>query len=290
MEIDETVEPSYATVLVAEASRRDAMAMRRILGAYGLRTIVLVNSAERALAFLARESCDVILTEYPLRDTNGVRLIESVRRLYPDTPIIMVSGINDERLIAAAIHAGASDFIAKDARVHAELYKAIRTALTSRPEPREQTREEAVAVVERGPSATTRASIDANWLVDPFTEGTHLDPFERSPLLTAAYANDQWSAAVDEFADYIRVCVDPLGTSVRVREDALLRAFIDQGLGPQEILSAYRGAIRELMVDPIFAGIDPRISISAVLVRILCRWGQDYQWQLWLQANENHAA
>ena len=284
MEIDETVEPSYATVLVAEASPSDALAMRRILGAYGLRTIVLVDSAERALAFLARESCDVILTEYPLRDTNGIRLVESVRRLYPETPVIMVSGVNDERLIAAAIHAGASDFIAKDARVQAELYKAIRAALAPKPKPSEQTREE--AIVEPGPRATTRANIDANWLVDPFTEGTHLDPFERSSLLTAAYGNDQWSAAVNAFADYIRVCVDPLGTSVRVHEDALLRTFIDQGLGPQEILSAYRGAVRELTVDPIFAGIDPRISISAVLARILCRWGQDYQWQLWLQANE----
>lgn len=282
MEIDETVEPSYATVLVAEADPSDALAMRRILGAYGLRTIVLVDSVERALGFLARESCDVILTEYPLGDTNGVRLIESVRRLYPETPVIMVSGINDERLIAAAIRAGASDFIAKDARVHAELYKAIRTALT--PRPHAQPLEE--AVIEHGSGATTRANFDANWLVDPFSEGTHLDPFERSSLLAGAYGNEQWSGVVDAFAGYIRACVDPLETTAREREDALVRTFIDAGLGPQEILSAYRGTVRELTVDPTFATLEPRISVSAVLARILCRWGQDYQWQLWLQANE----
>jgi CheY-like chemotaxis protein len=284
MDIEERVEPNFATVLVVDTSPGDAMAMRRMLGVFGLRTIVLVDSAERALAFLSRESCDLVLTEYALRDLNGVHLVESVRRLYPETPVVMVSGINDERLIAAAIAAGAADFIPKDARLQADLFKAIRTALA--PKPRQVETIHAEQPVERGPGATTRANIDANWLVDPFTEGTHLDAFERSTLLIAGYTNERWSAAVTEFAEYIRVCVDPLGTSVRLREDALLRTFIDQGLGPQEILSVFRGAVRELTVDPLFAGLEPRVGLSAVLARMLCRWGQDYQWQLWLQINE----
>jgi DNA-binding NarL/FixJ family response regulator len=284
MDMEERVEPNFATVLVVETSPGDAMAMRRMLGVFGLRTIVLVDSAERALAFLSRESCDLILTEYALRDTNGVHLIESVRRLYPETPVVMVSGINDERLIAAAIAAGAADFIPKDARLQADLFKAIRAALAPKPRQAKAVREEQPA--EHGPGATTRANIDANWLVDPFTEGTHLDAFERSTLLHTAFANEQWATAVNEFTEYIRVCVDPLGTSVRVREDGLLRTFIDNGLGPKEILAVFRGAVHELTVDPLFAVLEPRVSLSAVLARILCRWGQDYQWQLWLQINE----
>jgi DNA-binding NarL/FixJ family response regulator len=283
MEITEHVEQNFATVLVVEASPGDAMAMRRMLGVLGLRTIVLVDSAERALAFLARESCDLILSEYALKDTNGVHLIENVRRLYPETPVIMVSGVNDERLIAAAIAAGAEDFIPKDARLQADLFKAIRAALAPKPKQRDAVPELAV---EHGPAATTLGNIDANWLVNPFTEGTHLDAFERSTLLHAGYANEQLAAAVNEFAEYIRVCLDPAGTDVRVHEEALLRIFIDQGLGPSEILAVFRGAVHELTVDPLFAIMDPRVSLSAVLARILCRWGQDYQWQLWLQINE----
>jgi CheY-like chemotaxis protein len=284
MEVAEHVEPNFATVLVVEASPGDAMAMRRMLGVFGLRTIVLVDSAERALAFLARESCDVILTEYALKDTNGVHLIESVRHLYPETPVVMVSGVNDERLIAAAIAAGAADFIPKDTRLQAELFKAIRAALA--PKPEQPKAVHAAQPVEHGADATTRGNIDANWLVDPFAEGTHLDAFERSTLLHAGYTNERSHAAVKEFAEYIRVCLDPAGTSVRIREDGLLRTCIDQGLGPKEILAVFRGAVHELTVDPLFAIMEPRVSLSAVLARILCRWGQDYQWQLWLQINE----
>ncbi len=285
MDIEERPEPSFATVLVVETSPRDALALRRMLGVFGLRTVVLVDSAGRALAFLSRESCDVILTAYALKETNGLNLIRDVRRLYPDTPVIMVSGINDERLIAAAIHAGASDFIPKDARLQADLFKAIRTALAPRPKDLQVVAQEE-HVVEHGPSATTRANIDANWLVDPFIEGTHLDAFDGSTLLNTAFTNERWSAAVTQFSEYIYVCVDPAGTGVRAREDALLRTFVDHGLGPKEIVTVFRGAVHELTVDPLFASLDPRVSLSAVLARILARWGQDYQWQLWLQLNE----
>lgn len=284
MDIDEKLEPNYATVLVVEASPGDAMALRRMLGVYGLRTIVLVDSAERALAFLARESCDLILTEYPLKEMNGVRLIEQVQHSYPETPVIMVSGFNDERLIAAALAAGAADFIAKDARLQVQLFAAIRAALA--PKAPHHAAEPEQVDTQPGPTVTTRANIDANWLADPFIEGTHLDPFERSSLLAGALGNDQWAAASEEFANYIRACVDPLVSGAKAREDALVRTFIDSGFGPQEILSVFRGTVQELTVDPLFAGLDPRISLSAVLARVLCRWGQDYQWQLWLQINE----
>lgn len=285
MDIEEKAPPNFATVLVVETSPRDAMTLRRMLGVFGLRTVVLVDSAERALAFLSRESCDVIVTEYALKDADGVHLIHEVRRLYPGTPTIMVSGINDERLIAAAIHAGASDFIPKDSRLQADLFKAIHTALAPKPKPVYIERE-TQAESEKEHDATTRANIDANWLVDPFIEGTHLDAFDGSTLLNAAFTNERWSAAVTQFAEYIYVCVDPAGTGVRPREDGLLRTFIDDGLGPKEILAVFRGAVRELTVNPLFATLEPRVSLSAVLARILCRWGQDYQWQLWLQLNE----
>ncbi len=284
MEIDEKVEPNYATVLVVEASPGDAMALRRMLGVYGLRTIVLVDSAERALAFLARESCDLILTEYPLKEMNGVRLIEQVRYSYPETPIIMVSGVNDERLIAAAISAGAAGFIAKDALLQVHLFAAIRSALA--PKAPARTAEPEHADADAGAAATVHGNIDANWLLDPFIEGTHLDAFDRSSLLAGGLGDAQWAAATDAFANYIRVCVDPLASGARAREEVLVRTFIDSGFGPQEILTVFRGAVRELTVDPLFAGLNPHVSLSAILARVLCRWGQDYQWQVWLRINE----
>jgi DNA-binding NarL/FixJ family response regulator len=284
MEIDEKVAPNFATVLVAEANPGDAMALRRMLGVYGLRTIVLVDSAERALAFLERESCDLILTEYPLKKMNGVRLIDQVHHAYPETPVIMVSGVNDERLIAAAISAGAADFIAKDALLQVHLFRAIKAALAPKA-PVQATKPEH-ADADPGPTATTHANIDANWLVDPFVEGTHLDAFDRSSLLAHTLDDAGWAAATDSFANYIRACVDPLASGVRAREEVLVRMFIDSGFGPQEILTAFRGAVRELTVDPLFINVKPRVSLSAVLARVLCRWGQDYQWQLWLQINE----
>ena len=106
------------------------------------------------------------------------------------------------------------------------------------------------------------------------------------PCWQAASANAQWAAATDAFANYIRVCVDPLASGARAREEVLVRTFIDSGFGPQEILTVFRGAVRELTVDPLFAGLNPRVSLSAILARVLCRWGQDYQWQVWLHINE----
>ena len=284
MDFEEKAAPNFATVLVVEANPGDAMALRRMLGVYGLRTIVLVDSAERALAFLARESCDLMLTEYPLKEMNGIRLLEQVHHAYPETRAIMVSGVNDERLIAAAINAGAADFIAKDALLQVHLFTAIRKALATPATPVAMAPEH--PNVAPGLEVITHANIDANWLLDPAVEGTHLDAFDRSSVLAGALDEEHWAAARDGFANYIRVCDDPLATGARAREEVLVRMFIDSGFGPLEILTVFRDAVRELTIDPLFAGLHPRVSMSAVLARILCRWGQDYQWQLWLQINE----
>ncbi|MGX4643580.1 alpha/beta fold hydrolase [Massilia sp. SYSU DXS3249] len=71
-------------------------------------------SGEEALALLAREPVAVVLSDHVMPGMRGAELLEQVRRHYPGTCRILLSGRPDEPGIAAALASGAADrFVAK---------------------------------------------------------------------------------------------------------------------------------------------------------------------------------
>ena len=92
------------------------------------------------LAALRRETFDLILLDWNLPDSSGMELLRSIREAVShSTAIIMLTGRSDKDDVAAALHAGADDYVVKPesaavivARVEAVLRRAKPAAVQQR--------------------------------------------------------------------------------------------------------------------------------------------------------------
>jgi DNA-binding NtrC family response regulator len=80
-------------------------------------TCQTAETAERALATLASEQFDVVLTDISMPGLNGLELLERVLRQYPTTPVIIISGITDQDHAQDLIKRGAFDYLLKPFRL-----------------------------------------------------------------------------------------------------------------------------------------------------------------------------
>jgi two-component system, NtrC family, C4-dicarboxylate transport response regulator DctD len=93
----------------------DAMVARSIGQNLGLRGFAptVATSADEALARLADDDIDVVLTDLRMPGRDGLALLEAIRALRPATPVLMLTGHGDVPLAVAALKAGAYDFLTK---------------------------------------------------------------------------------------------------------------------------------------------------------------------------------
>jgi DNA-binding NtrC family response regulator len=70
-------------------------------------------TAERALEWLATDVYDVVLTDISMPGLSGVELLGHVLQNQPQTPVIIISGIQDEGHAKGIIKLGAFDYLLK---------------------------------------------------------------------------------------------------------------------------------------------------------------------------------
>jgi PAS domain S-box-containing protein len=76
---------------------------------------------------IAQHPFDVVVSEYQLKWSNGLRVLKRIRRRFPHTPVIWVSLASHDEAIAAGMKAGLNDYVSK--RHLQRLLKAIRDSL-----------------------------------------------------------------------------------------------------------------------------------------------------------------
>lgn len=75
--------------------------------------LVHVRTGAEAMERLDQGGIHCCLVDHRLPDTTGVELIKAIRGKYA-VPLIMVSGVREDRIVAEAFDAGADDFLVKD--------------------------------------------------------------------------------------------------------------------------------------------------------------------------------
>jgi two-component system response regulator PilR (NtrC family) len=73
----------------------------------------VAETAERALGWLATEVYDVVLTDISMPGLSGVELLSHVRQIRPQTPVIIISGIQDQGHAKGMTALGAFDYLLK---------------------------------------------------------------------------------------------------------------------------------------------------------------------------------
>ena len=98
---------------------------------YDRLTVETVRTAPEAVARLADDTVDCLVSDYDLPDGNGIELLETVRDEYPLLPVIIYTAQGSEAVASEAISAGVTDYLRKEpgTEQYAELAKRIRDAV-----------------------------------------------------------------------------------------------------------------------------------------------------------------
>ncbi|MFC2079424.1 PAS domain S-box protein [Candidatus Bipolaricaulota bacterium] len=126
-------------ILLVESNRQDDRRLRECLAAIE-QISYDIQSASRlktALSRLKREGFDLILADLNLPESQGLNTVTSLLAGAGETPVVVLANADDRALAEHAIHAGAQDYLSKDAITPELLARTITYAIE-----RQRTREE----------------------------------------------------------------------------------------------------------------------------------------------------
>lgn len=75
--------------------------------------IVHVTTLGGAIDLMEQQRCDVILLDLSLPDSYGIDSFHRLSKLFPQTPVIIMSGLNDTRFANEAVKQGAQEYLVK---------------------------------------------------------------------------------------------------------------------------------------------------------------------------------
>ncbi|MGI9512134.1 MAG: GGDEF/EAL domain-containing response regulator [Anderseniella sp.] len=120
-------------VLILDDDDDDIFLVRELIKEIDQSSYVVesTNSPAEAAKSLSGAKADIVLCDYRMGHITGIDFIKEQRERGDDTPIILLTGLNDRSTDEAALNAGASDFISKINLRADTLDRSIRYALAS---------------------------------------------------------------------------------------------------------------------------------------------------------------
>jgi CheY-like chemotaxis protein len=100
----------YILVVDDEAVVRDFLARCLVTDGY---VVKQAGSAAEALELMALEPASVVLCDIRMPGQDGLWLVERIHRLWPQTPIVMATALDDVETVKKSRDLGAADYIAK---------------------------------------------------------------------------------------------------------------------------------------------------------------------------------
>lgn len=115
------------SILIVEDNPGDSLLIKEYLGERQSISaeIMEAETLESALGLLAHYDFDVVLLDLSLPDSSG---LDTVRRLitkFPEVPVIVLTGLQDEEIALQAVRYGAQDYLEKQLLSANMLYRSI---------------------------------------------------------------------------------------------------------------------------------------------------------------------
>lgn len=117
-------------VLVIDDEEPIRRFLSQVLCAGGFRTAVAANGRE-ACELLAQQSFAVVLCDLTLPDVEGLELIEYIADCYPNSALLLVTGVDDPTIASRAIDLGAYGYIVKPFEAN-EIVISVHSAIRRR--------------------------------------------------------------------------------------------------------------------------------------------------------------
>jgi CheY-like chemotaxis protein len=100
-------------VIVVEDDQQFRVALGLTLRRLGANVVAEIADGQAALEWLARQHPDLILTDCQMPRLDGIALVRRLRARGDYTPVIMISGQEEEQIRDTALAAGVSQYLAK---------------------------------------------------------------------------------------------------------------------------------------------------------------------------------
>jgi PleD family two-component response regulator len=118
-------------ILLIEDNRGDARLLEETLADVPGVSFKLIWAVrlEHGLRYLQNEEISLVLLDLGLPDSEGFETFKKIHGSVPDVPIIVMTGLNDEKLALEAVREGAQDYLVKGQVDGNVLIRAIRYAI-----------------------------------------------------------------------------------------------------------------------------------------------------------------
>lgn len=103
-----------------------------LLAAEDIELVGEAHNGEDALSQCEQLQPDVVLMDLMMPGMDGVAAIQSIRKQFPQTQILVLTSYHDEVLVPRAMHAGATGYLLKGVS-NQKLIEAIRAAYAGQP-------------------------------------------------------------------------------------------------------------------------------------------------------------
>jgi diguanylate cyclase (GGDEF)-like protein len=124
-------EPQPLRVLHVEDDEIDTRLVQRVLQAIPVYSVSCdhADSINTAINSLALQDYDVIILDMRLPDGFGLELVQAVKDIAPDKPIVILTGLDDMDLTLKAVQYGAQEYLVKHELNANVLLRSIRHAI-----------------------------------------------------------------------------------------------------------------------------------------------------------------
>jgi signal transduction histidine kinase len=118
-------------VLLVEDNSGDALLLREMFKKEkpGSFELTHVSTLGEALAVLAKGGMDIVLLDLGLPDGHGLDTVRRAHAVAPAIPLIVLTGLEDEALVAEAMKEGAQDYLIKGQIENRALPRALRHSI-----------------------------------------------------------------------------------------------------------------------------------------------------------------
>jgi DNA-binding NtrC family response regulator len=125
--MSEAVYPAYPVLLVDDEEqflKSASFALR----SSGIKNIITCEDSRNVLPMLSKQTCSAILLDILMPHITGRELLPEIARMHPDTPVIMVTALNEVETAVDCMKSGAFDYILKPvdrAKILASVRRAV---------------------------------------------------------------------------------------------------------------------------------------------------------------------
>ncbi|HEY9125527.1 MAG TPA: histidine kinase dimerization/phosphoacceptor domain -containing protein [Acidobacteriaceae bacterium] len=118
-------------ILVVEDNPGDVRLLQEMFSGERLGSFELTHMPRLGLALnhLAKGEVDIVLLDLGLPDGDGMEIVRKVRAVAPQTPLVVLTGRDDDAMIAEAMLEGAQDYLVKGQIEQRALPRALRHAI-----------------------------------------------------------------------------------------------------------------------------------------------------------------